>query len=131
MHSDFVKAQYDVQPLVWDDMMRKIPEKTLLASKISESVEPVIWVYSRDFEREFPSRLWSVYARVFPRIWGASAFKGASSPTEYAPNVYERVVNNLAWQRVITSEDKYFKAVSGLVFTGWSRQAECLSTVIL
>ena len=121
LYEGFVKSQYDVQPLIWDDMLRKIPAKTLLASKISEVVEPVIWVYSKDFDGEFPSRLWSVYSKVFPSIWGASAFKGASSPTEYAPNVYQRVVNNLAWQRVITSEDKFFKSIGGLVFTGWSR----------
>ena len=45
-----------------------------------------VWVYAEDVYRFVPSMIWDKYAAVFPRIWSASAFKGAFGETLYIPN---------------------------------------------
>ena len=39
-------------------------------------VEIMIWTYVDDIYRFIPTQNWMFYAETFPKIWGASAFKG-------------------------------------------------------
>ena len=95
----YVKEQKGLVPIIWDDMLRKIPAEKLHESGIgSLGVEPMVWVYVEDIDRYaeiqqrnlqkdpriqpiFPPRFvysytWSIYAEVFKNMWAASAFKG-------------------------------------------------------
>ncbi|XP_048585167.1 hexosaminidase D [Nematostella vectensis] len=105
-------------PLMWDDMMREWDVKDLKA--LSGIVEPMVWAYSDSIRGYFPPGMWKRYAEAFPKMWAASAFKGAARPdSNYVP-VGFHVDNNLDWLRVISSLPKGTQ-IEGIVLTGWSR----------
>ena len=64
--------------LIWDDMLRTIPEETLKFSGniLARFVEPVVWQYSSEPARHLPDSLWLKYRTVFQSFWIATAFKG-------------------------------------------------------
>ena len=74
-YRDFLSS---VRPIVWDDMLRTIPEDVLLASGAGRVVEPMVWVYVEDVDRFVDPSAWATYANVFPHVWAASAFKVGS-----------------------------------------------------
>lgn len=81
-----------------------------------------VWVYAEDIYRFVPSLVWDKYAEIFPRIWAASAFKGAFGETMYVPNAKRHLENNLRWLEVMTAENSKFKnGFAGIVLTGWQR----------
>lgn len=81
-----------------------------------------VWVYAEDVYRFVPAMVWDKYAAIFPRIWSASAFKGAFGETMYVPNVKRHLENNLRWLEVMTSEAPKFKGgFRGIAITGWQR----------
>lgn len=43
--AEYVKTKYDVQPIMWDDMLRKVDSEILKKSKLAEFVEPMVWAY--------------------------------------------------------------------------------------
>ena len=48
----YVKEQKGLVPIIWDDMLRKIPAEKLHESGIgSLGVEPMVWVYVEDIDR--------------------------------------------------------------------------------
>ncbi len=72
-----MREKYKVIPILWDDMLRKIPSDKIKESKLSElGVEPMIWTYIEDIYRFVPDSLWIKYSELFPHVWSASAFKG-------------------------------------------------------
>lgn len=40
-----------VRPLIWDDMLRHVPQRDLLESGIGQLVDPMVWVYAEDIYR--------------------------------------------------------------------------------
>ncbi|XP_069689508.1 hexosaminidase D-like [Periplaneta americana] len=114
----YVRAEFPgVTPLVWDDMLRHWSPLDLADSGLGGLVEPVVWVYAPDIARLLPHYVWHAYTRVFPRVWIASAFKGAFGETALAPDVRRHAENNAAWMRVLRGG----AAVRGVVLTGWAR----------
>ncbi len=67
----------EVMPIIWDDMLRSIPEDTLSQSGIGRLVEPMVWVYVEDVDRFVDPITWMTFASVFRHIWVASAFKAS------------------------------------------------------
>jgi len=60
-------------------MLRTMSVKDLLASGISNLVEPMIWVYVEDIDHFVDGDTWRTYSAVFPNLWTASAFKVRSN----------------------------------------------------
>lgn len=114
------KARWDVKVLIWDDMLRHA-SSTLLHS-LAGLVEPVVWAYGPDVTRMVPPYILRAYAAVFPRVWLAPAFKGATSPRSVMPNIARHAANTLAWvqegQRMRRHAGLH---VAGIIITGWSR----------
>lgn len=76
---DHVKRKYpDKRVLIWDDMLRKIPEETIKfgADSLVRFSEPVVWNYCPEPEQCLDDFLWQKYSRLFPAVWIATAFKG-------------------------------------------------------
>ncbi|KAL1130288.1 hypothetical protein AAG570_013226 [Ranatra chinensis] len=118
-----VRTKYpNTTPIIWDDMLRHLPPNSLDQYHIGELVEPMVWVYAEDVYRFVPYAVWDKYSTTFPRIWAASAFKGAFGETLYIPNVKRHLENNLRWLEVMSSEGPKFKeGFQGIAITGWQR----------
>jgi hypothetical protein len=48
----YVKEKKRLIPIIWDDMLRSIPAQTLIESGIGQYVEPMVWVYVEDVDRQ-------------------------------------------------------------------------------
>ena len=116
----YVKDIYDVQPIIWDDELRKTPEATIRKAKIKEYVEIMVWKYSPGILVEMRMDVWEKYMENFNGIWIASAFKGASHPDSFITNINERLANHKEWMELV---DTYKSIVPfrGIVLTGWQR----------
>lgn len=56
---------------------------------LSTLVEPMVWHYNAREHFQLGPSLWDKYSSVFPRIWAASAFKGATGSCQVMiHNVY-------------------------------------------
>lgn len=117
----YVKENYDVQPIMWDDALRKIPLKAIQESKIGELLEIMVWKYSTNgIMVDLRSDIWEKYSSVFGGIWIASAFKGAANPESYITSINDRLSNHKEWMEVF---DMYKSTIPfrGIVLTGWQR----------
>ena len=118
--ASYVRKKHNVQPIIWDDMLRNLFLDDLLP--LSKIVEPMVWVYVEDVYRFIPSHIWDRYSIVFPYIWTASAFKGAYGEALIVPDVNRHLQNNLNWLSVMAVEEQKLKGgFRGLVLTGWQR----------
>ncbi|XP_036159449.1 hexosaminidase D isoform X3 [Myotis myotis] len=107
-------------PLVWDDMLRDIPEDQLSASGVPQLVEPVLWDYGADLDVQGKALLMEKYRQCgFPRLWAASAFKGATGPSQALPPIEHHLRNNLQWLQVAAQGRK--DTLQGIILTGWQR----------
>lgn len=116
----YVKDNYDVQPIMWDDEFRKIPLKAMQDSKVGEVVEIMVWKYSSGIMVDLRSDIWEKYSSVFDGIWIASAFKGAANPESYITNINDRLSNHKEWMEIY---EMYKSTIPfrGIVLTGWQR----------
>lgn len=107
--------------IIWDDMMRDTDVNILKKSGLGTLVQPMIWHYhpQDDFRLKHP--LWEKYAAVFPEIWVASAFKGATEMTQIVTPPRYHIANHKAWIQVLQAEAGNFKKVRGIAITGWQR----------
>ncbi|XP_054448883.1 hexosaminidase D [Pteronotus mesoamericanus] len=107
-------------PLVWDDMLRDIPEAQLSASGLPQLVEPVLWDYGADLDVGGKALLMEKYRECgFTRLWAASAFKGATGPNQALPPIEHHVRNNVQWLQVAACGPA--DMLRGVVLTGWQR----------
>lgn len=116
----YVKDNYDVQPIMWDDEFRKIPLKAMQDSKVGDVVEIMVWKYSSGIMVDLRSDIWEKYSSVFDGIWIASAFKGAANPDSYITNINDRLSNHKEWMEIY---EMYKGTIPfrGIVLTGWQR----------
>lgn len=107
-------------PLVWDDMLRDIPQDQLAASGVPQLVEPVLWDYSADLDVRGKVLLMEKYRECgFPRLWAASAFKGATGASQALPPIQHHLRNHAQWLQVAGSGPA--DALQGIILTGWQR----------
>lgn len=111
----------DKKIIIWDDMMRDIDINILNASKISDLVIPMVWHYLPMDEFKLKNNLWEKYSNVFPNIWIASAFKGATEMTQLVTPTRYHVANHQAWLSILKTYGGQFKKIHGIGFTGWQR----------
>ncbi|CAH1976241.1 unnamed protein product [Acanthoscelides obtectus] len=108
--------------IVWDDMLRHIPQGAMQDMHLGSLVEPMVWVYAEDIYRFVQPSVWEKYAAVFRTAWTASAFKGAFGESLYIPNARRHLENNLRWLEVMDTQASSFKdGMRGMVLTGWQR----------
>ncbi|EDL34829.1 hexosaminidase (glycosyl hydrolase family 20, catalytic domain) containing, isoform CRA_a [Mus musculus] len=106
-----------VTPLVWDDMLRDIPQEQLKASGVPQLVEPVLWDYGADLDVHGKGK----YQECgFQRLWAASAFKGATGASQALPPVEHHIRNHELWLQVAGSGPK--DALQGIILTGWQSE---------
>lgn len=67
------------------------------------------------------SDIWDRLSKVFPNIWVASAFKGATGACIYATNIMYHVDNHLTWLSVLERVKSKFENIRGIALTGWQR----------
>lgn len=120
-----IKDKYpSVQPLMWDDMFRKLfkdsPVSALKDSGIGQYVDPVVWYYRPVIE--LPDLMWQQYSRAFKSVWVAGAFKGASGPSQFITDIESRMNNSVSWVKVMKyASTKYKVNFKGIMLTGWQR----------
>ncbi|KAM7068156.1 hexosaminidase D isoform 1-T1 [Molossus nigricans] len=107
-------------PMVWDDMLRDIPEDQLSESGVPQLVEPVLWDYGADLDVHGKALLMEKYRKCgFPRLWAASAFKGATGPSQALPPIEHHLQNNMQWLQVAACAPA--DMLQGIILTGWQR----------
>ncbi|XP_007957982.1 hexosaminidase D [Orycteropus afer afer] len=107
-------------PLVWDDMLRDMPEDLLQESGLPQLVEPVLWDYGADLDIHGKVVLMEKFQKCgFPRLWAASAFKGATGPHQALTPIEHHLRNHLQWLWVAQAGPAGL--LQGIVLTGWQR----------
>ncbi|EDO35946.1 predicted protein [Nematostella vectensis] len=104
----------NLSAIIWDDMMRdwELPQLSLMKGL----VEPMLWGYKPTLQGYFSQAMLERYVVVFPRVWLASAFKGAHKPfADFVP-IRDRLDNNLKYLELAASLPKETK-VMGIALT--------------
>ncbi|KAA0202662.1 hypothetical protein HAZT_HAZT011853 [Hyalella azteca] len=116
----YVKDVYDIQPIIWDDEIRKAAASTIKKSGIKEYVEIMVWKYDPGIMADLRMDVWEKYIESFAGVWIASAFKGASNPDSFITNISERLNNHKEWMELV---DMYKSVIPfrGITLTGWQR----------
>lgn len=117
----YIKQKYPtLTVLMWDDEFRKLTLDELITEKIGKFIEPVVWKYTPDIDTQLPFTLWEKYAKVFPAVWIASAFKGATGSDKYTTDIYYHLENHKAWMRLVKTYSDII-TFKGIFLTGWQR----------
>uniref|UniRef100_A0A0A9X4K8 beta-N-acetylhexosaminidase n=2 Tax=Lygus hesperus TaxID=30085 RepID=A0A0A9X4K8_LYGHE len=117
----YIKQKYpSVNVLVWDDELRNIPLEVLTTWKLGHIVEPVVWKYTGDVEADLHEGIWRKYTKLFPRMWFATAFKGAKSPDAITNSISLYLENHRSWVKLIKKYSQTLKFQGGIL-TGWQR----------
>ncbi|RXG61053.1 Protein abrupt [Armadillidium vulgare] len=118
----YVRDTYNITPIIWHDMLGHVSERAMKEYNFGKLVEPMVWVYAEDVYHFVQPTVWNKFGKIFPYVWGASAFKGAFGQQSTAPNILRHLNNNLNWLDVMASETpKFTGGFRGLVLTGWQR----------
>ena len=104
--ANVVKQRYNVNVIIWDDMLRNLMAAEMLP--LAKLVEPMVWVYAPDVYQFMPTYNWDKLAEVFETAWTASAFKGAHGPTLTVPPIEKHITNTVAWLNVMKNEATKF-----------------------
>ena len=116
---EFVRDTFSgVKSFIWHDMLKHWSGEDL--KEIASLVEPMIWEYRPHVDRFVSSDMLNRLSSVFPRIWAASAFKGASGPAQDYVPITERLQNHVSWSRILQEFPGPGQLV-GIALTGWSR----------
>ncbi|XP_073463110.1 hexosaminidase D [Aquarana catesbeiana] len=109
-----------VRVIAWDDMLRGASVQTLTESGVARFVEPMIWDYTPNLDVDDRTALIEKYWQCgFHKIWLASAFKGATGPTQQLTLIGNHLENHRCWQRVAQRVPQ--GVLQGLALTGWQR----------
>jgi len=65
--------------------------------------------------------LWDKYSAVFPNIWAATAFKGATGSIQHVPIIRHHISNHEKWLEELGVHVNKIREFRGTAFTGWSR----------
>ncbi|VDM67623.1 unnamed protein product [Strongylus vulgaris] len=129
----------------WNDMFDKSMVEDLRDSGLGELITPVVWGYRVDVTAEdyFPNGLFDRISQVFPKIFFASAFKGAQSQGENFIDLERYLETHQSYVKLYRMHSKVgnwlvttFKLyqlnklllllslegrVGGIILTGWQR----------
>ena len=117
----YIKIKYQTLTiLMWDDEFREISSQDIIESGLHKLVEPVVWKYTPDPGSSLTDQLWENYASVWPSIWIATAFKGATEPDRYYTDISYHLENHQRWLEIISKYSRRIK-FKGAMLTGWQR----------
>ncbi|XP_043484727.1 hexosaminidase D-like [Leptopilina heterotoma] len=120
--AQYIKETYPcLKIIMWDDMLRSIDLHVLNEYYIGKYVEPMIWHYNSRENFALPSDMWDKYSLVFPNIWAATAFKGATGSSQHIPIIRHHISNHERWLEELSTHVNKVHEFRGTVFTGWSR----------
>ncbi len=108
-----------VRPILWDDMMRDWPLKSL--KRLAKAADLMVWRYEPDPWQHLPETLLQRYERAGISLWGASCFRGGEGPSGFFGQMDERVANVLEWVNRAKAEP-----FLGVMATGWARFGTCM-----
>ncbi|XP_064480153.1 hexosaminidase D-like [Ornithodoros turicata] len=107
--------------IVWDDMMREMDPQVISGCGLHHLVEPMVWHYLPQSEFRLKQSLWDKYLAIFPKIWIASAFKGATKINQILAPPSFHISNHEAWNRVLSENSCSSSSFRGIALTGWQR----------
>lgn len=110
----------DLRILMWDDEFRSMTVNEIKQSQISELVEPVVWKYTKEVYEDLGPSLWDMYTKVFPIVWAASAYKGATGSNQYITDTAHHLENHRSWMMIINEYHSQLN-FQGVILTGWQR----------
>ncbi|KAJ8664476.1 hypothetical protein QAD02_006138 [Eretmocerus hayati] len=120
--AQFVKETYPYLRIVmWDDMLRSINLQVLNEHYIGKYVEPMVWHYCPKENFGLPPGIWDKYGSVFPNVWAATAFKGATGSCQHIPTIRHHISNHERWLQELSSNVNKVNEFRGTALTGWSR----------
>lgn len=121
-HIAFVLQQcqaHGVKPMMWHDMLTHVSVPELQhsgLSSISGGAEVVVWAYGTEIEDQIASDLWDRLGSAGLKVWGASAWRGASQPDAIWTPADRHAANHCSWVRRARRTK-----LQGMILTGWSR----------
>ncbi|XP_015191125.1 PREDICTED: hexosaminidase D-like isoform X1 [Polistes dominula] len=107
--------------IMWDDMLRSIDLRVLNEYYLGKYVEPMIWHYASRETFSLPQDIWDKYSTIFPNIWVATAFKGATGSCRHIPIIRHHISNHEKWLEELSINVNKVREFRGIAFTGWSR----------
>ncbi|XP_014203922.1 hexosaminidase D-like [Copidosoma floridanum] len=120
--AQFIKETYPFLKIVmWDDMLRPMSIQVLNEHYIGKYVEPMIWHYNPRENFSLPPDIWDKYGSIFPHIWGATAYKGATGSCQHIPTIRHHISNHERWLEELSVNVGKINEFRGIAFTGWSR----------
>ncbi|XP_017779185.1 PREDICTED: hexosaminidase D-like [Nicrophorus vespilloides] len=120
--AQYIKDNYpNLRIIIWDDMLRNIDLNILQEYYVGNLVEPMVWHYNNADSFQLGSGLWEKYSNIFTNVWGATAFKGATSSCQILPVNKYHVSNHESWLLEMGAHASKIGNFRGIVFTGWSR----------
>ncbi|XP_045472995.1 hexosaminidase D-like [Harmonia axyridis] len=118
---DFLRRKYPLLKIfMWDDQLRNFSEEETLNELDKLDIIPVVWQYNTDVFNTLGPSLWSQYSKVFPNVWIASAFKGATGVDQYIVDVSHYNQNHRSWLDVVENY-KFLMKFDAIILTGWQR----------
>lgn len=82
----------------------------------------MVWAYMEDVMSWYQPGFFNKLGEVFPYIWAASAYKGASGELTTITSIQHHYLNHITWNKQIFKQtsEKACK-FRGITLTGWSR----------
>ncbi|XP_005095719.1 hexosaminidase D [Aplysia californica] len=109
-----------VTPIMWDDELRGITFEDIRDSSLPSLVQIMVWHYTRNILKKIDDDVWQKYSLLFPRVWIASSFKGASGARQFYTNPSFHIANHFSWLKIIARYRDMIQ-FSGIALTGWQR----------
>ncbi|GFO13672.1 hexosaminidase d [Plakobranchus ocellatus] len=109
-----------VTPIIWDDMLRKMPEKEIINSSLPTYVDIMVWHYTPNVTGIVGEETFAKYEKIFKYIWIASSFKGATGSRQFYTEPLYHIQNHFSWLQVIQEHQKNIR-FRGIALTGWQR----------
>ncbi|XP_066601396.1 hexosaminidase D-like [Prorops nasuta] len=120
--AQYIQEMYPcLKIIIWDDMLRAIDLQVLNEYYIGKYVEPMIWHYNSRENFALSTDLWDKYSTVFPNVWSATAFKGATGSCQHIPIIQHHISNHERWLEELSTHVNKIREFRGTAFTGWSR----------
>lgn len=120
--AQYIKDNFpNLKVIIWDDMIRSIDTNILKEYNMGQLVEPMVWHYNNLETFTLDGGLWEKYSNVFKNVWGATAFKGATTTCQILPVNKYHVSNHEAWLANLNLHAGKIINFRGIALTGWSR----------
>lgn len=107
--------------IIWDDMMRDMDPQVITGAGLHHLVEPMVWHYFPQSEFRLKQSMWDKYLSIFPNVWIASAFKGATKINQVLTPTSFHISNHEAWNKVLMDNIQHASSFRGIALTGWQR----------